>query len=450
MADRRGRPPRAPGRGRPAARRAPAPAFGPPTEVAVTGIAAGGDGVARVGGMVAFVPRTAPGDVARVRLAPGDRFARGLLDEVVAPGPGRVEPPCPHYVVDRCGGCQLQHLAYDAQLDAKRVIVGDALARIGRLAADVAAVEASPRPWRYRRKLTLALRRRGGRWIGGLHPYDAPGDVFALGDCPITDERVVATWRAVLAAAEHLPRDVPALRGAVRLVGDSDADAARAAFALEGGRAWPEAEALADAVPALAALWHTPDGGRRRLVVDRRGDALPGASFAQVNPAMAAELGRAVVDAALAFAPARVVDGYAGAGDTAAALAAHGVHATAIELDAEAARYAADRLGGAGRSVVGRVEDELPGALPADVVVLNPPRAGLDPRVPETLERAAAGEYGAPPRGLVYVSCNPATLARDLARLPSYRVRTVRPFDMFPQTAHVETLVVAERAGDHP
>jgi len=165
--------------------------------------------------MVAFVPRTAPGDIARVRLAPGERFARGVLDAVVEPGPGRVEPPCPHYVHDRCGGCQVQHMAYGAQLAAKRTIVSDALARIGRVAAEVAPVEASPRPWRYRRKLTLALRRRGGGWVAGLHPYDRPGDVFALADCPITDERVVAVWRDVLAAAAHLPADAPALRGAV-------------------------------------------------------------------------------------------------------------------------------------------------------------------------------------------------------------------------------------------
>jgi 23S rRNA (uracil1939-C5)-methyltransferase len=103
-----------------------------------------------------------------------------------------------------------------------------------------------------------------------------------------------------------------------------------------------------------------------------------------------------------------------------------------------------------GRSIVGRVEDELPGALPADVVILNPPRAGLDARVPAVLERAASDAFGPAPRGLVYVSCNPATLARDLARMPAYRVRTVQPFDMFPQTAHVETLVVLDRAADGP
>jgi tRNA/tmRNA/rRNA uracil-C5-methylase (TrmA/RlmC/RlmD family) len=100
-------------------------------------------------------------------------------------------------------------MAYGAQLAAKRTIVGDALARIGRVAAEVAPVEASPRPWRYRRKLTLALRRRGGGWVAGLHPYDRPGDVFALADCPITDERVVAVWRDVLAAGAHLPPTRP-------------------------------------------------------------------------------------------------------------------------------------------------------------------------------------------------------------------------------------------------
>lgn len=416
--------------------------YGPAVALRVDGIAAGGDGVGRVNGMVAFVPRTAPGDVARVRLAPGERFARGLLDAVERPGPARVDPPCPHYTRERCGGCQLQHLAYDAQLDAKRGIVGDALARIGRLAVEVAPVEASPHPWRYRRKLTLALRRRGGGWIAGLHPYDAPGAVFALADCPITDERVVAVWQEVLAAAAQLPHDTPALRGAVRVVSPPDAPV-RATFTLEGARAWQTADAFAGAVPALEAVWWVPEGGRRRVVVDRRGDAHPGASFAQVNPAMAGVMGRAVVDAVLGFAPRRVVDGYAGAGDTALALAAAGVHATAIELDPEAARYAADRLGRSGRVLVGRVEDELPAALPADVVVLNPPRAGLDRRVPEALEHAARGADA--PRGLVYVSCNPATLARDLSRLPSYRVRRVQPYDMFPQTAHVETLVVLDR-----
>ena len=113
---------------------------------------------------------------------------------------------------------------------------------------------------------------------------------------------------------------------------------------------------------------------------------------------------------------------------------------TAIELDRDAARYAGERLPEGSRSIAGAVEARLDSALPADVVVVNPPRGGLDPRVPALLEVAASGALGEPPRGLLYVSCNPATLARDLGRLPSWRLRSAEAFDMFPQTAHVETV----------
>src|SRR5258708_39701586 len=100
-------------------------------------------------------------------------------------------PPCPHFTVDRCGGCQLQHLSYDAQLRAKGAIIGDALRRIGKRDVGAIAVEPSDAQWRYRRKLTLHVRRAGTSWIAGLHPYDDPVSVFDLSDCPVTDERGV-------------------------------------------------------------------------------------------------------------------------------------------------------------------------------------------------------------------------------------------------------------------
>jgi 23S rRNA (uracil1939-C5)-methyltransferase len=140
-----------------------------------------------------------------------------------------------------------------------------------------------------------------------------------------------------------------------------------------------------------------------------------------------------VVERVMAHAPATVVDAYAGAGDVAVELAGRGVRVDAIELDAEAAAWAAARLPAGSRAHAGRAEELLPGALPADVVLLNPPRAGVDARVTTALEAT-------PPRAVVYVSCNPATLARDLARLPGFRLQAVTAFDMFPQTAHVETV----------
>jgi len=432
---------RSPARERPVA---PAPT-GPARDLAIDAIAAGGDGVGRDGGLVVFVPRTAPGDTVRARWTSSGRFARGVLTDVVRPSPERVEPPCAHYVVDRCGGCQLQHLALGAQRAAKRQLVVDALARIGGRRVAVDPVVPSPVAWRYRRKLTLSLRRRGGAWIAGLHPYDAPDDVFALRDCPITDDRVVAVWARVMANASLLPPDARALRGAVRLLTD-DGDEPAAAFTLEGATRWGESDAFFEAVPELAGLWWQPDGGNRRML-RARGDAAAGASFAQVNAGVATRLHRDVIATLSEFTPASLVDAYAGDGAVAEALARGGVAVTAIELDADAAAVAAERLAAfGGRSVRARVEDALADALPATAVLVNPPRTGLDPAVPEILERAATGAFGPPPERLVYVSCNPATLARDLARLPSFAVRRVTPYDMFPQTAHVETLVVLERA----
>ena len=410
-------------------------------ELAIESIAAGGDGVARSDGLVVFVPRTAPGDVVTARIEQRGRFARGIAEAVVQPSAARVEPPCPHYTRDDCGGCQLQHLAYPAQLEAKGAIIRDAITRIARREIQPPTVHASPLEWRYRRKLTLALRWQRGRWIAGLHPWHDPIAVFYLADCPITQERVVGLWKQILQHAEHFPR-VPALRGAVRLLPEG------ASFVLEGASAWPGARRLFETVPAISALWWQPEGHRRRLIAQRSSDpdAADSASFVQVNEPVSAALRDrvvAAVDAHLAArphdSPAHVIDAYAGSGDTAALLAARGAVITAIEIDRDAAARAAIRLPSPSRVLRGAVEDHFADALPADVVVLNPPRTGLDVRVPAALEHAVVK-----PRVVIYVSCNPATLARDLARMRGYRITAVTGYDMFPQTAHVETVCELE------
>ncbi len=403
--------------------------------VEIRSIAGGGDGVARVDRRVVFVPRTAPGDIARVRFAPRGRFARGVLVAVEQPSLLRVEPGCEHYVRDRCGGCQLQHMTIEGQRAAKARIVGDALERIGRQTVDQIPVHASPRAWRYRRKLTLALRRRRGgagpEWVGGLHPFDAPETVFRLCDCPITEDAVIGVWRATLAAAaaaDAFP-DAPSLRGSVQVVPDGFA------LALEGGASWPRWNALPTAVPALREIWWTPElGKRRRLFPDGDGPAT-GASFAQVNAEMGAVMHRYVVERVLSYGPVTVVDAYAGTGATAIPLADRGIRVTAIEADRDAAAAARRGLPDGARVEVGLVEDAIAAALPADLVVLNPPRNGVDAAVTDALNRASPR-----PRAIVYVSCDPATLARDVKRLDGYRIAGIACFDMFPQTAHVETV----------
>lgn len=406
-------------------------------EVTIERIAAGGDGIARHGELVVFVPRSAPGDRARVRLDVRKRFARGTIEELVHPSAQRVDPPCPHYVNDRCGGCQLQHLDYAAQVEAKRGIIRDSLARIGKRDVELPTVTPAGRPWRYRRKLTLAMRRaRSGAWTIGLHPFDNPGRVFQLHDCPITDERVLDVWRQVMAAHAHFPPS-DELRCAVQITTDG------AAVVMEGATAWPTRRAFFEAVPLATSLWWRP-ANRGRMLVAERTTSAGAASFLQVNAEMGDALHAYVLERARAHAPASVVDAYAGTGATAIPLARDGARVTAIELDRDAVARCAAQLPPGSRAIAARVEDAIGAALPADVVLINPPRTGVHESVAQMLEATAPA-----PRALIYVSCDPATLGRDLARMPRYRIASLRAFDLFPQTAHVETvceLIPEERA----
>jgi 23S rRNA (uracil1939-C5)-methyltransferase len=395
------------------------------TDLHIDSIATGGDGVGRTDGMVVFVPRAAVGDHLDVRVTGKKSFGRGLIRRIVQPSPDRVEPPCAHYTRDRCGGCQLQHLRYDAQLSAKSTIIRDGLARIGKREIDRPPVDASPAEWRYRSKLTLAFVRTNGAWTIGLHPFDDAAAVFQLEDCPITNEQVIAIWRRIFAHSMLLPPITT--RGSVRLLEDGSAS-----VVLEGDGGWTGAPRLLEAVPEISAIWWKPIAGGARLMASR-GDDRTGASFAQVNPRMASALHAYVIGRVHASGATVVVDGYAGSGATAIPLAEAGHRVTAIELDRNAAEAIASRLPAGSRSIAGTVEAHLPAALPADLVLLNPPRTGLAEEVPAQLESSDA-------QRLIYVSCNPATLGRDLARMPSYRVTGVRGFDMFPQTAHVETV----------
>lgn len=398
-------------------------------DVSIESIAAGGDGVARTNGVVVFVPRSAPGDVVRVRLDPRKRFARGGIEEILTASPDRVDPLCYHYRVDRCGGCQLQHMHYAAQVEAKRGIIRDSLSRIGKRAIDLPAVEPSPEQWRYRRKLTLAIRRERGDdgWVIGLHPYDDPVGVFQLADCPITHEQVLRVWRQVMEARRYYP-PADELRAAVQLVDDG------ASIVMEGGNAWPKRSEFFDAVRLATSLWWRP-AHRARMLVAERGRTFGSASFAQVNPTVGARLHAWVLERARAYEPRRVVDAYAGSGATAVPLAADGAKVTAIELDKDAVARCASLLPQGSEAIAARVEDVIARVLPADVVLVNPPRTGVHETVTKVLNSLET-----PPRAVIYVSCDPATLGRDLARMPRYRIAGVRAFDMFPQTAHVETV----------
>jgi 23S rRNA (uracil1939-C5)-methyltransferase len=194
--------------------------------------------------------------------------------------------------------------------------------------------------------------------------------------------------------------------------------------------------AFFDAVPSLHSLWWIPSGGhRRRMALRDAGPSRPDASFAQVNEATSEFLASHILERIRSHAPAHVVDAYAGAGRVAIALDGEGVSVTAIEVDHDAAAWAARSLSSRSHVVIDRVERVIDRVLPADVVLVNPPRTGVDERVCGAIVRAVPA-----PRAMIYVSCDPATLARDVARLPGWRIASMRCFDMFPQTAHVETV----------
>ncbi len=411
----------------------------PPTRMTLTieSLSAGGDGVARHDGLVVFTPRVAPGDEVTADVSVSGRVGHGTLVRVERAGASRIEAPCAHYASpDKCGGCQWQQVELGAQREAKRAMVRDAFARIAKREVALPEIVVGE-GWRYRRSLTLAIRRRAdGRVYAGLRAYDDPEAVFDLHDCLITAPEVLDAWRAILAAAEHLPEE-PRLRGTVRVIN------ARPHFTLEGGTAWEGINDFLDAVPSLAAIWWHGEGKRRRIVADRRPSGEPGGSFVQVNPEVAARLQEALIAQAMAHAPRTVIDGFSGAGDTAVALAERGVRVAAVELDEEATAYAATRLPAGSRAIAARVEEAIASLLPADVVILNPPRAGVDARVTAALVAALVTPLASGaerPKAILYVSCDPATLARDVARLDGWRVHTLQCFDMFPQTAHVETL----------
>lgn len=419
-------------------------ALGDEVEVRIRAVASGGAGVGELpDGRVAFVHRTVPGDLvhARVtRLRP--RWGQATLRRVVEEGPGRVEAPCPHY--GRCGGCTLQHMDYAHQLTWKGNFVHEALARIGGFDAPVPEVTPSPRVTGYRNRVTFTVRTlAAGRVVAGFHGLDDPDHIVDVGTaCLLPEPAILEAWGALRAAWRGGDRPLPAGKE-LRITFRSLADGGVTVLVRGGAPGWDPAGLLAR-VPGIVGVWHHAGGSDAPVkvwgsdVVERWGDEqipVGGHAFLQVNRMAAEALFAHVLDQ-LPGAGGRAVDAYAGVGVYGRALARRGWTVTAIEVDPDACRGARHQAPGGFSVVEGRVEDHLAAHLPADAVILNPPRTGLQESVPGILCHHS-------PRTVVYVSCDPATLARDTGRLASgYALASLRSFDLFPQTSHVETVAV--------
>ena len=356
-------------------------------------------------GRACFVPDLIPGEVVRVAVTERHRrWARGRLVEVLQPSPDRVVPPCP--LVGTCGGCRLQHVAPPRQAELKRRVVVEQLQRIGRI-PDPPVAPTRPVgdrwPARYRSWARFATTPEGR--LGFRRR--ASDRVVAVDECLLLDDRTQA-------AKDALGRVEPGVDVLLR-TGDDGATVA---------------VLRPDAPPEVVG----PDAVTTHVA--GRPLRVSATAFFQSGRAAAETLVEEVVAAAGVAAGDTVTDLFSGGGLLAAPLAATGASVTAVEADPAAAADAVVNLEGLPARVVrSRVEDVGAEVLAADVIVLDPPRAGAGAA---TCRRLAA----AAPRRIVYVSCDPAALARDAATLGTagYRLERAVPVDAFGHTAHVEVV----------
>ena len=408
-----------------------------PPEAIVGSLAYQGLGVARHQGKIVFLPFTVPGDHVSFDLVKElPNYALGTVRDVLEEGSGRAKPRCRFF--ERCGGCQLQHLQYEEQLRWKRQWVVDAVQRIGGIttAADmVHAVVRSPRPFDYRNKASLHV---GPSGIGFL--AKGSEEVIDIDSCPVllpVLENAVRAVRAWITA-----KDPPERRfRAVLRVGEQDTGIA-VFHASPAQLGW-----LAELKEALPSF-RVGHGGAADTVMYRVGVIdfrVSADSFFQVNSLLHGELTDLV--RRLAGHGRHLVDGHAGVGWPSLCLAEQFEHVTAVEISRRAKSL------GQRNAAVARIENVrfLGGTLFSvrkggvlatnpDVVLLDPPRSGLRVQDLESAVRLM-------PERIIYISCDPSTLARDIRRFASHAFSVVGlyPIDLFPQTYHVETIALLHR-----
>ena len=382
-------------------------------EVEVERILPGGMGLAHAGGKTVFVSLAAPGDRVRVRI---DRQQGELLFasivEIITPSADRIEPPCPYF--GRCGGCDFQQLTYEAQLAAKAGIIRDCLHRIARVEnIPEIVVTPSPNNWRYRMRATWQIDQE----LRAIGYYERGSRrVCDVADCAVLQPALQGTLERVRATEWHqFPRDLKHLD------------------AVEG-------ENGVSLSPSFAEF----QTNELRLTVRGEVYQYNADAFFQINPSLLGQL----VEYAIGDASGKMVlDLYSGVGLFTLPLARQFQKVIGVEANATAARFARRNVQLAGLTntnvITATVTDWFRSSAvgPIDFVLLDPPRAGAESLV-------IKGILDLQPRAISYVSCDPATLARDLRKLigGGYVLESIVGFDLFPQTHHVETVVRLARS----
>lgn len=431
-----------------------------------------GNGVGRYEGMAVFVPGTAAGDAIRARVVKAAKtHAFAIVDELLEPSPDRVENDCPAY--PKCGGCALRHLSYEAELRAKAGWVADNLRRIGGVDIALEPILPSPESGRYRNKAQYPVRLVDGRVRAG---FFAPRShrLIPAEDCLLQPESFRSIVAAVLALMEESgvpPYDEEAHTGVVRHIFIRRAETTGQvmvwlvvnADSLPRSEEW--AARLRAACPELCSFGIDVNKRRTNVIfggaprtlwgADTITDTLRGVklelsplSFFQVNRAAAEELFGVALEYAAPAPGDLLLDLYCGAGAVGLSMA----HAVREVIGVEAVPQAVEdarrnaALNGIGNArflhadageAARRLLEE---GLRPDIVVLDPPRKGAEEAVLDCIAALA-------PRRVVYISCDSATLARDVGRLAAhgYAVKRARPADLFPRTANVECCCLLER-----
>ncbi|AUI36540.1 23S rRNA (uracil(1939)-C(5))-methyltransferase RlmD [[Bacillus] caldolyticus] len=435
-------------------------------DVVFTDLTHDGLGVAKVDGFPLFVKNALPGERANVKVVKVKKgYGYGRLIELYEPSPDRIEPPCPVY--RQCGGCQLQHLSYEGQLKAKEKQVKEVLARIGKLdGVTVHPVIGMKNPWRYRNKAQVPVGEREGGLVAGFYK-ERSHEIIDMDACLIQQEKNDDVVQAVKRIVERygIPSyDELAHRGVLRHIVARYGAATGEVMVVLVTRTnhLPHEQEIVRSIvreiPDVTSIVQNinPErtnvifGAKTRVlwgsefITDRIGGiqfAISARSFYQVNP----EQTKVLYDKALEYAELTgretVIDAYCGIGTISLFLARKAKHVYGVEIVPEAIEDAKRnaKLNGIQNVTfeVGAAEDVIPRwyqeGIRADCLVVDPPRKGCDAALLETIIAMK------PPR-VVYVSCNPATLARDLRILEDggYETIEVQPVDMFPHTAHVE------------
>jgi 23S rRNA (uracil1939-C5)-methyltransferase len=449
------------------------PRRGESLELTVDDLAFGGEGVGRADGYVVFVRGGLPGDRLRVRLTEArGRFGRAAIEEILVASPDRVVPPCPYF--GRCGGCRLQHLTYPAQLAFKEKQVRDCLNRLGGVGEfDLRPILAAPEPYGYRNKMEFTI--AGDPAALGLHVFERYDVVLDIERCLLqsdTMNTLLDEFRRQLRDRALSVWDPRTERGLLRFVmmregrntGEAMVNVVAAAPDVE--TLTPVADALRARAPATASVVLNVNAKKASVAVGSEEHLLAGRehiiesldgvafqvsanSFFQTNTRQAERL-FAVVEAACELTGSEtLLDLYSGTGAISLLLArrvraVYGIEVAAAAV-ADAIRNA--RANGIDNCtfLAGEVRHVLPELIRqgvrASVVVADPPRAGFHPK-------ALSALAGLAPARIVYVSCNPSTLARDVGDLvrQGYRLEWVQPVDMFPQTPHIEAVARLRRA----